>query len=162
MRGLKARPIIAAMPQSLAFVLVHVVFGTKGRVAVLDASLRPELFSYLATVVRNSGSECYRVGGMADHVHLAVRLNRKSNVSELVGDLKSSSSKWLKMKSPRLAKFEWQKGYGAFSVSPKDLNALIAYIDAQEVHHAKRDFQDEFRALLQKYGVEFDERYLWD
>jgi len=66
------------------------------------------------------------------------------------------------MKSPRLAKFEWQKGYGAFSVSPKDLNALIAYIDAQEVHHAKRDFQDEFRALLQKYGVEFDERYLWD
>ena len=150
------------MPQSLAFVLVHVVFSTKGRVAVLDESLRPGLFAYLATVVRNAGSECYRVGGMADHVHLAIRLGRKSNVSELVGEVKSSSSRWLKTKSPGLAKFEWQKGYGAFSVGPSDLNALIGYIDAQEIHHAKQDFQEEFRTFLRKYGVEFDERYLWD
>jgi putative transposase len=150
------------MPQSLAYVLIHVVFSTKDRITVLDEALRPELFSYLATVVRNAGSECYRVGGVADHVHLAIRLNRKSNVSDLVGEIKSSSSKWLKTKSPGLANFEWQKGYGAFSVGPADLNALIGYIDAQEIHHAKQDFQDEFRSFLRKYGVEFDERYLWD
>jgi putative transposase len=150
------------MPQTLAFVLVHVIFSTKGRRAVLNESLRPELFAYLATVIRNDGSECYRVGGVTDHVHLAIRLSRTSNVSDLVKEIKSASSKWLKTKSPRLAKFEWQKGYGAFSVSPKDLNALIAYIDAQEVHHEKQSFQDEFRVFLRQYGVEFDERYLWD
>jgi putative transposase len=105
---------------------------------------------------------CYRVCGVADHVHLAIRRSRTSNVSDLVKEIKSSSSKWLKTKSQGLAKFEWQKGYGAFSVGPKDLNALIAYIDAQQVHHAKQSFQDEFRAFLRQYGVEFDERYLWD
>ena len=150
------------MAQSLAFLLVHVIFSTKDRVAVLDEPLRPELFAYLATVIRNAGSECYRAGGVADHVHLAIRLSRTGNVSDLVKDIKASSSKWLKTKSPDLAEFEWQKGYGAFSVGPKDLNALIAYIDAQKEHHAKQDFQDEFRAFLRKYGVEFDERYLWE
>jgi len=150
------------MAQSLAFILLHVIFSTKDRVAVLDEPLRPELFAYLATVIRNGGSECYRVGGVADHVHLAIRLHRTSNVSDLVKEIKASSSKLLKTKSPSLERFEWQKGYGAFSVGPKDLNALIAYIDAQQAHHAKQSFKDEFRAFLRQYGVEFDERYLWD
>lgn len=148
------------MAQSLAFLLVHIVFSTTNRAVVLDEALLPELFAYLATVARNAGSECYRVGGVADHVHLAIRLGRTSNVSGLVGELKSSSSQWVKGKG--LVEFSWQRGYGAFSVGPADLNALIAYIDAQKEHHAKQDFQDEFRAFLRKYGVEFDERYLWD
>jgi len=69
---------------------------------------------------------------------------------------------WLKTKSPALVKFAWQRGYGAFSVGPTDLDALVAYIDAQETHHRKQTFQDEFRAFLKKYGVEWDERYVWD
>lgn len=84
------------------------------------------------------------------------------NVSDLVEQLKSSSSKWLKAQSPTLSKFAWQRGYGAFSVGPADLDALIRYIDAQEAHHRKQSFQDEFRAFLKKYGLECDERYLWD
>ena len=84
------------MPQSLAFLLVHVIFSTKDRAPVLDASVRPALYAYLATVARNAKCECYRVGGVADHVHLAVRLSRTTNVAELVEQLKSSSSKWLK------------------------------------------------------------------
>jgi hypothetical protein len=79
-----------------------------------------------------------------------------------VEDLKSSSSKWLKTQSPELSKFAWQKGYGAFTVGPTDLQALIEYVDSQETHHRKRDYQEEFRALLKKYGVECDERYMWD
>ena len=150
------------MPQSLAFVLVHVVFSTKDRASVLDASVRPALYAYLATVARNAKCECSRVGGVADHVHLAVRLSRTTNVADLVEQLKSSSSKWLKTQSPDLAKFAWQRGYGAFSVGPADLSALIDYIDSQEMHHRKQSFQDEFRTFLKKYGVEFDERYLWD
>ncbi len=150
------------MARSLSFLLVHVVFSTKDRVPVLDALVRPELYAYLATIVRNNECECFRVGGVADHVHLAIRLNRQANVSDLVAEIKSSSSKWLKGQSPKLAKFAWQRGYGAFSVGPADLNALIRYIDTQEAHHAKHDFQDELRACLKRYGIECEERYLWD
>jgi len=150
------------MPQSLSFVLVHVAFSTKDRRALLDADIRPVLHAYLATIARNAGCECFRVGGVADHVHLAVRLPRTVSVAELVEQLKSSSSKWLKTQSPALSKFAWQRGYGAFSVGPADLDALTRYIDSQETHHRKQSFQDEFRAFLKKYGVEFDERYVWD
>jgi REP element-mobilizing transposase RayT len=150
------------MARSLSFLLVHVVFSTKDRAPVLDDVVRPDLYAYLATIVRNNESECLRVGGVADHVHLAIRLNRSANVSNLVAEVKSSSSKWLKSQSPKLAKFAWQRGYGAFSVGPTDLNALIHYIDKQEAHHAKQTFQDELRVFLKKYGIECEERYLWD
>jgi hypothetical protein len=95
-------------------------------------------------------------------VHLAVRLSREIAVATLVRDLKASSSKWLKLQSPALARFAWQRGYGAFSVGPADLSGLVGYIEAQEAHHVKHSFQEEFRAFLRKYGVEFDERYVWD
>lgn len=150
------------MPLSLAFVLVHVIFSTKERRTVLDGSVRPDLYAYLATITRNAGCECYRVGGVADHVHLAIRLSRTANIAKLVAELKASSSKWLKTQSPTLAKFAWQRGYGAFSVGPADLKALVQYMAAQETHHRKHSFQDEFRAFLKKYGIEWDERYLWN
>ena len=150
------------MARSLGFLLVHLVFSTKDRAAVLDETVRPDLYAYLSTIVRSNECECFRVGGVADHVHLAVRLNRKSNVADLVAEMKASSSKWLKSQSPKLAKFAWQRGYGAFSVGPADLNALIHYIGTQEAHHAKHTFQDELRAFMVKYGVECEERYLWD
>jgi REP element-mobilizing transposase RayT len=150
------------MPQSLSFVLVHLIFSTKDRRPFLDDSVRPALYEYLATVVRNAKCECYRVGGIADHVHLAVRLSRTANVAELVEQVKSSSSKWLKTQSPTLSKFAWQRGYAAFSVSPTDMGALVEYIAGQEDHHRKRSFQDELRAFLKRYGVECDEQYLWD
>jgi len=152
----------SAMPQSLSHVLVHLVFSTKDRRPCLDAEVRHALYAYLAGVAAKVNCECYRVGGIADHVHLAIRLSRTICVAEMVEELKSSSSRWLKTESPALSKFAWQKGYGAFSVGPSDLNALIEYIDTQEDHHRKRDFQAEYRALLKKYGIECDERYMWD
>jgi len=150
------------MPQSLSFLLVHVIFSTKDRRPLLDDSVRSALYAYLSTVARNAKCECLRVGGVADHVHLAIRLPRTLSVADLVEQLKSSSSKWLKTQSPALSKFAWQRGYGSFSVGPADLDVLTRYIDAQETHHRKQSFQDEFRAFLKKYRVEFDERYVWD
>jgi REP element-mobilizing transposase RayT len=150
------------MPQSLSFLLIHIIFSTKDRTPVRDASVLPSLHAYLATVARNAGCDCYRAGGVADHVHLAVRLSRTSTVAGLVEELKTSSSKWLKTQSPGLAKFSWQRGYGAFSVGPTDLPALLQYIDTQETHHRKHTFQEEIRAFLKKYGMECDERYVWD
>ena len=150
------------MPQSLSLVILHVIFSTKERHQFLDTDTRPKLHAYLATVARNAGCEAYRVGGVADHVHLAIRLSRTITIADLVETLKTSSSKWLKTQSPELAAFSWQRGYGAYSIRPSDLDALRAYIDGQEEHHRTRTFQDEYRAVLTKYGIEFDERYVLD
>lgn len=150
------------MPQSLSQIVIHVVFSTKERYPFLDSVTRPKLHAYLATVARNAGCEAYRVGGVADHVHLAIRLSRTITIASLVETLKTSSSKWLKTQSPDLAAFSWQRGYGCFSVSPADLDALRSYIDNQERHHQTRTFQDEFRMFLKKYDVEYDEAYVWD
>ena len=150
------------MPQSLSYLLTHIVFSTKDRTPVLDPAVRPALQAYLATVARNVDCECFRVGGVADHVHLAVRISRTITMAQLIEELKTSSSKWLKTQSPALAAFAWQRGYGAFSVGPSDLHALLHYINTQEEHHRTRTFQDEYRAFLTKYGIEYDERYVWD
>ena len=150
------------MPQSLSLVIIHVIFSTKERHPFLDPDTRPKLHAYLATVARNIGCEAYRVGGVADHVHLAIRLSRTVTIADLVQELKTASSKWVKTQSPGLAAFAWQRGYGCFSVGPSDLDPLRAYIDDQEKHHETRTFQDEFRMFLKKYGVEYDEAYVWD
>ena len=94
------------------------------------------------------------------HVHLAIRLSRTVTAAQLVEKLKTSSSRWLKTQSPSMIHFAWQRGYGAFSVGPSDLGALRQYIDGQEDHHRSKTFQEEYRAFLKRYDVEFDERYL--
>jgi len=151
-----------AMPQSLSLVVIHAIFSTKDRRPLLHSGARPKLHAYLATVARNSGCDCYRAGGVADHVHLAIRLSRTVTIADLVESLKTSSSKWLKTQSPDLRAFSWQRGYGCSSVGPSDLSSLCAYIDEQEMHHQSRTFQEEFRIFLKKYGVEYDEAYVWD
>jgi REP element-mobilizing transposase RayT len=150
------------MPQSLALLLVHVIFSTKDRVPFLGREIRSELHAYLATVTRNLGCECFLVGGVEDHAHLAVGLSRTLTAAKLVEQLKTASSHRLKTKSPQLRQFSWQSGYAIFSVSPQALPELKAYIANQEAHHHKSSFQDELRRLLTKYEVAFDERYLWD
>jgi putative transposase len=150
------------MPQSLGHVLIHLVFSTKDRTPWLVGPVRPALHSFLAGAVRAAGCECPRVGGVEDHVHVAVRLSRTLSIAALVEDLKTSSSKWMKTQSPELTRFAWQRGYGVFSVGPRDLDALLAYIDTQEEHHRTRTFQEEYRDFLARYGVDYDERYVWD
>ncbi|MCH8278222.1 MAG: IS200/IS605 family transposase [Proteobacteria bacterium] len=150
------------MPQSLSLVIVHLIFSTKDRQPFFSIEMRASVHAYLATVARNMGCECYRVGGMEDHVHLAIRISRTVTIADLVEQLKTASSKWAKTQSAELGDFSWQRGYGCFSVGPADLDALIDYIDRQQEHHKKRTFQEEFRMLLNKYGVEYDEAYVWD
>ena len=150
------------MPQSLSWIVVHLVFSTKGRVPSINETARPDLHAYLASVVRNSGCECYRVGGTEDHIHMAIRVTRTVTIAKLVEELKSSSSRWMKTQDPSLATFAWQTGYGAFSIAKGDLERLRIYIDNQEEHHKKFSFQDEYRRILQDYDVPFDEAYVWD
>jgi REP element-mobilizing transposase RayT len=150
------------VPQSLSLVVIHVVFSTKERMPCLGGKVRSGLHAYLSTVARNAGCECYRTGGVSDHVHLAIRLSRTITIAQLIETLKTSSSKWLKSEAKELGGFSWQRGHGFFSVGPADLAALCEYIDRQEDHHRSHTFQDEFRALLRKYGVAYDEAYVWD
>ena len=148
------------MPQSLVQIYVHIVFSTKNRAPhLIDSSLRGEVHMYLGGTCRNLDSPAVIVGGVEDHVHVLCHLGKTWAVSDLVRELKRESSKWLK---ERLPGFYWQNGYGAFSVDPRELDAVIAYIANQEAHHATESFQDEFRAILADFGTEYDERYVWD
>jgi REP element-mobilizing transposase RayT len=150
------------MSQSLSRLLVHLVFSTKHREPWLDDALRPSLFAYMAEVGRELGCEVFRVGGMADHVHLAIDLSRTVTTADFVKKVKQTSNVWLKRESKRHDGFEWQAGYGVFSLGPSQLSRLTDYIDRQEEHHRRHSFQEEYLALLGKYGVTPDERYLWD
>lgn len=150
------------MPESRSLVLVHIIFTTKDRRPFLSDEVRESTHAYLATIARDVGCECYRVRGVDEHVHLAIRLSRTVTIAALVEKLKTASSKWLKTQSANLNDFSWQRGYGCFSVRPNDLNALIDYIDRQPEHHKNQTFQEEFRAFLNKYAVDYNEAYVWD
>lgn len=129
------------MPQSLAQILLHLIFSTKDRTPCIIPSIRPQLHAYLAAIVRSSGCECLRVGGVADHVHLAIRFSRTATVAKLVNELKTDSAKWVKTQTTELRNFAWQHGYGVFSVGPQDAESLVGYIDNQEEHHRKKRFR---------------------
>lgn len=150
------------MPQSLDQILLHLVFSTKDRTPWLHAELRPKLHAYLATVVRSTGCQCPRVGGVSDHVHLAIFLSRTVTVAKFVEEVKTSSSRWIKTEDQTCKDFAWQRGYGVFSVSFSRLASLVDYIDNQESHHSRSSFQEEYRALLAEAEITFDERYMWD
>ncbi len=155
-------PKLIGMPQSLGLVIIHVIFSTKDRYGFIQPDIRPNLHAYLSTVARDAGCECYRVGGVADHVHLAIRLSRTLTIADLIENLKTTTSKWAKAEPTGPKNFAWQRGYACFSVGPNDLDALCAYIDNQEEHHRTHTFQDELRKFLKKYGVDYDEAYVWD
>lgn len=150
------------MAQSLARVLVHLVFSTKNRVPLLTPEIRIELHPYLSVVLNNDGCTSLRVGGVEDHVHLFFALSRTRTISQVVENVKTSSSKWLKTKGPALSDFHWQSGYGIFSVSQSNADEVVDYILRQEEHHRTMTFQQELRRLLERYEVEYDERYVWD
>jgi REP element-mobilizing transposase RayT len=151
------------VPQSLVQLYVHVVFSSKRRQLFLkDSEFRDRVHRYLAGILANLHAPAIVVGGTADHVHVLCRMGKTTSISDLVRDLKRDSSKWIKSERRQLAVFQWQLGYGAFSISPSHVAALKKYIADQEAHHRTDSFQDEFRRLCAKYGVEIDERYAWD
>jgi putative transposase len=151
------------MPQSLSNVLVHIAFSTKGRKAMLRGpDLLAEMHRYLGGVSKNLDCPTIIVGGTDDHVHLLARQARTISLADWIKELKRASSLWIKTKDQTFESFQWQAGYGACSVSQSQSARVHRYIACQEEHHRRLSFQDESRRLLQKHGVEFDERYVWD
>lgn len=150
------------MPQSLSNVLVHAVFSTLDRRAILFEEIRPELFGYLGAAINGEGAASLCVGGYVDHVHLVFRLPRTKSIADVIGGVKTASSKWIKAKDARLTTFAWQAGYAVFSVGRSEVEIVREYVRTQEEHHAKLSFQDEMRQFFRDCGIEFDERYVWE
>ena len=151
------------MSQSLAAVYLHVVFSTRHREPRLsDARLRSETHAYIGAVSRQLDCVPEIVGGTADHIHTLVRLGRTITIAEYVKEAKRVTTAWLRPRAPALHDFHWQGGYGAFSVSHSKIPDVIEYIRNQAEHHRTRTFQEEFREMLERHGITFDERYIWD
>lgn len=150
------------MGQSLVKNYVHLVFSTKYRQPLIRPPYEEELHSYLGGICKNLECPPIIVGGYTDHVHILCRLSQKIPLMKLLEEVKSHSSKWIKTKHESLHNFYWQNGYGAFSVNPAEVDRVVNYIANQHAHHGKKTFQQEYRSLLRKYEMEFDERYVWD
>ena len=152
------------MPQSLAKVLVHIVYSTKGRRPWLqDEEICRQLYAYKATILRdNVDTPALIIGGVDDHIHALCLLSRKFAIKDVIEEAKTETSKWIKKQGPQYADFQWQSGYGIFSVSESNAEQVRQYIAHQTEHHKRMSFQYEFLAMCKRHGIEIDERYVWD
>ena len=141
-------------------ILLHLIFSTKGRQALITKEIRQDLFAYLGGIIREMRGMALIVNGMADHVHMLVRIRPAHSTAEVVRVVKANSSRWAHEKWKM--RFAWQTGYGAFSVSESNVAAVSRYIADQEKHHKTKTFQEEYVGFLKKHNVAYDERYLWD
>jgi len=147
------------MPSSHVASYFHLVFSTKERRRLILPEWENRLHSYLGGVVHGMDAIPIKIGGIEDHVHLLVRLKSKHRLDYFLRDLKVDSSEWVHKEVTRM--FEWQKGYGAFSVSPTAVEDVRRYIDRQREHHKRIDFKGEYVELLTRASVEFEEKFLW-
>src|SRR5258706_15438141 len=136
------------MPQSLSSVLIHLVFSTKNRESFIAPAIEQELYPYMATILRALKSPSLAIDGTADHVHILFSLGRVLRIADLVEEVKTGSSKWIKTKGPEFRNFHWQKGYGAFSIGQSNVAALKRYIHGQKQHHRRGKFLDEDRQII--------------
>ena len=150
------------MPQSLAKNLIHLIYSTKDREPCLSPEILAGLFKYKAGILKECKSPALLIGGGADHVHVLFCLSKNHALAKVIEEVKKGSSKWMKTQGPEFRDFYWQAGYGAFSVSQSHLEQVRRYIELQEEHHRTLSFQEEFLAFLNRYEVEYDERFIWE
>jgi putative transposase len=150
------------MPSTYSSLLYHIIFSTKHREPLITPALREKLYLYVAGILRGQDGLALEIGGMPDHLHLVIRIKPDVSVSEIVRLVKANSSKWANERLTGMGRFAWQRGFGAFTVSSSQLDAVRQYVRTQEDHHRVRTFQEEFVDFLKRHGIEFDERYVWD
>jgi putative transposase len=148
------------MSHTYCSALFHCVFSTKERRKAIPPELQDRLWAYMGGIARENEMAALGVGGMEDHAHLVLSLPSSFAIAAAMQKIKGGSSLWLH-ESCGLTEFEWQKGYGAFSIGCSQVDATLAYIAAQKEHHKKRDFQAEFLAILKRHGIDYDPRYVW-
>ena len=142
--------------------LYHCVWSTKGRQPVLTPDIQGRLWPYLGGIARANKTPALAIGGVADHVHILLSLPATLTISKAIQLLKGNSSKWLHEEFEQLRLFKWQEGYGAFTIGMSGVGDTKTYIATQAGHHRKKTFQEEFRLILDKHGLPYDEANLWD
>ena len=140
--------------------MFHCVFSTKDRRNSISPDIQQLLWPYIGGIARNHGMHALSVGGSDDHVHILLSLPSTITIADAMRIIKSESSRWIH-ETANIPDFEWQQGYGAFSIGHSQKEATLTYIANQPEHHKKRDFQTEFLALLKKNRIEYDPRYVW-
>jgi len=148
------------MSQSFVQIYTHIVFHTKDNLKLIREDIENELFSYLGGILKNLKSIPLQIGGTSDHIHILCTLPKTMAPADLVEEIKKSSSKWIKTKGENYRNFYWQDGYGGFSVSNSGVETVKRYILNQKKHHEKVSFMDEYKTLLEAYGISFEDRYL--
>lgn len=150
------------MPQSLTYNYIHFVTSTKYRQPLILPDVQDKLYAYMAGICTQLDSHALQIGGIEDHIHILFLLSKKITLVSFAQEVKQSSSKWIKTQGEAYQNFQWQGGYGAFSVSLRAVDIVKKYIQNQKVHHAKKTFQDEYRKILVKNNISYDEQYIWD
>ena len=150
------------MANTYTQIYLHIVFSVKGRENLIKKKWKEELYKYICGIVNGKEQKVYAIGGVGDHIHILVSIKPNIALSDLIRDIKANSSKWINEKGFVLGKFQWQEGFGAFSYAQSQLDAVIAYINNQEQHHLVKTFKDEYLELLQKFNVEYNEKYLFE
>lgn len=140
---------------------LHLIFAVKFRDGVIQKSWKDELYKYITGIIQGNKHKLISINGMPDHVHILIGMRPVQSLSDLLQDIKGSSSKWINEKKFVKGKFEWQEGYAAFSYGKSQIKAVINYIENQEEHHRNRTFREEYIAFLEKFEVEYDERYIF-
>jgi len=150
------------MSQSLSKLYVHIVFHTKHNKKLIKDEIKPELYAYMGSIIKDNESIPIIINGIEDHVHILCIMSKNIALAKLVELVKKHSSRWIKTKGSAFSNFSWQRGYGGFSVSSSVHEITKKYIENQVNHHKKVDYKEEYISLLQEYGIDYSEEYLWE
>jgi REP element-mobilizing transposase RayT len=149
------------MPNTFTQIHIHVVFTVQNRISLIDKSWEDRLYKYITGIIQNNGHKLLIINGMPDHIHILIGMRPDQSLSGLLQDIKGDSSRWINENKFVRGKFSWQEGYGAFSYAKSQLPAVIKYIHNQEIHHKKKSFLEEYKKMLEDFGIEFNERYIF-
>ena len=148
------------MANTFTQIYLHLVFAVQNRISLIQPEWKDELYKYITGIIQNNGHKLIAINGMPNHLHIAVGYKSHQLIPDLLQEIKGYSSKWINRKKFVRGKFNWQEGYGAFSFSHSQIDRVVNYINNQEQHHKKHTFREEYRQLLKKYNLSFDEKYI--
>jgi putative transposase len=140
---------------------IHFVFAVKFRYGIIQSKWKEDLYKYIAGIIQNNNHKLLAINGMPDHIHILIGLRPAQSVSDLMKDIKQSSSKWINDNKLTNIRFEWQEGYGAFSYSKSQIIQVVNYIQNQELHHIKKTFKEEYLDFLEKFEIDYDEKFIF-
>jgi REP element-mobilizing transposase RayT len=148
------------MANTFTQIYLHIVFAVQNRISLIQPVWEEELYKYITGIIQNNGHKLVAINGQPDHLHIAVGYKPHQLIPDLLQDIKGSSSKWINEEHFVRGKFNWQGGYGAFSFSNSHIDRIVKYIQNQEKHHKRKTFQEEYKELLEKYNIQYDDRYI--